>query len=150
VIDAEGDVAMNSNGFTVTWTTNDTVATEILYLALGPLNVTSVTLASFTAQKLSDGKVRLEWRTGYEVDNIGFRVYREQNGKRVRVTPKLISGTAVVGGGRGNGGQTYTWSDTNVPTQSGPVQYWLEDVDLKGKSTWHGPIAATANADRNR
>jgi len=148
VIDAEADVTMNSNGFTATWTTNDTVATEMLYLALGPLNVTSVTLASFTAEKLPDGNVRLEWHTGYEVDNIGFRVYREQNGKRVRVSRSLIRGTAVIGRRR-KGGETYTVSDSNVPTDAGPVQYWLEDIDLKGKSTWHGPILAT-DAERKR
>jgi len=142
-VDAQGDVTMNSGGFTVTWSANDTATTEILYLALGPLNATSVTLASFTATRLPDGKVRLDWRTGYEVDNVGFRVYREQNGKRVRINSSMVPGTAVIGGGRGKGEQTYTWSDTKIPSDGGPVQYWLEDVDLKGKSTWHGPITAT-------
>jgi hypothetical protein len=43
--------------------------------------------------------------------------------------------------GLSTGGRAYTWSDAVVPPDGGPVQYWLEDVDLKGKSTWHGPIA---------
>ena len=34
-IDAEADLtAMNSDGFTLNWTTNDAVATELLYLCL--------------------------------------------------------------------------------------------------------------------
>ena len=140
---------LDSNGFTLSWTLlNDTTSQQITYLALGPLTATSVTLASFTATRLPDGKVRLDWRTGYEVDNVGFRLYREQNGKRVRINPSLVPGTAVIGGGRGSGGQNYTWSDAKVPTDEGPLQYWLEDVDLKGKATWHGPIAPAAAPPR--
>jgi len=148
-VDAQADIAMNATGFTVTWSPNDTATTEMLYLALGPLNATSVTLASFTATRLPDGKVRLDWRTGYEVDNVGFRIYREQNGQRVRINSSLVPGTAVIGGGRGKGEQTYTWSDAKVPADAGPVQYWLEDVDLKGKTTLHGPIVPAAPAARD-
>src|SRR5207248_2640616 len=39
-------------------------------LALGPLSASSVTLTSFTATRLADGKTRIEWHTGYEVDNV--------------------------------------------------------------------------------
>jgi len=102
---------------------------------------------------VNDGKVRLDWRTGYEVDNVGFRLYREQKGKRVRITSSIVPGTALMGGGRGMsvGGRTYTWSDAaGAPPDVGPVQYWLEDVDLKGKSTWHGPIAPSGPTDRVR
>ena len=122
----------------------------MLYLALGPLNATSVTLVSFTASRLQDGTARLEWRTGYEVDNLGFRLYREQNGKRVRITTSLLPGTALVGAGRGTsvGGRTYTWSDSGVAPEPQFVQYWLEDVDLKGKSTWHGPIVLAPTTPR--
>jgi hypothetical protein len=155
--DATGDIqsgtggSFDADGFTMDWTTNgNNVATEVTYLALGPLGATSVTLASFTATRLPDGKVRLDWRTGYEVDNVGFRLYREQDGKRVRITSSIVPGSALLGGGRGMsvGGRTYTWSDAvGAPPEAGPVsdvQYWLEDVDLKGKSTWHGPIVAAA------
>jgi hypothetical protein len=143
--------SFDASGFTIDWTTNSATAAEYNYLALGALGATSVTLASFTATRLPDGKVRLDWRTGYEVDNVGFRLYREQNGKRMRITSSIVPGSALMGGGRGMtvGGRTYTWSETVVtPPDGGPVQYWLEDVDLKGKSTWHGPIVLAANAPR--
>jgi hypothetical protein len=139
--------SFDSDGFTVDWTVNgDDVATEINYLALGSLGPTAVTLESFTATRLPDGRTRLEWRTGYEVDNIGFRLYRVQNGQRMRITPSLVPGTALIGTGRGAsaGGRMYAWSDAAAPADAGPVQYWLEDLDLKGKSTWHGPIVAAS------
>jgi hypothetical protein len=142
---------MNSDGFTVTWSPNDTATTEILSLALGPLNVSSVTLASFTAARLPGGKVRVDWRTGYEVDNVGFRLYREQNGTRVRITSSIVPGTALMGVGRGMsvGGRSYTWLDAiTAPPDAGPVQYWLEDLDLHGKRTWDGPIAPTSPPPR--
>src|SRR5207248_6043521 len=138
-----GTGSFNADGFTIDWTTNsDNWPADNLYIAMGPLAVTAVTLTSFTATRLSDGRTLVEWRTGYEVDNVGFRVYREQNGQRVRITSSLVPGTALIGTGRGasTGGRTYTWSDPALPGDSGPVQYWLEDVDLKGKSTLHGPI----------
>src|SRR5205807_6893213 len=124
----------------LTWGTNDAVATEMLYVAFAPLALSAVTLESFTATRLPDGKTRLEWRTGYEVDNVGFRVYREQNGQRVRITSSLVPGTALIGIGRGAslGNRTYSWSDAATPTGDALVQYWLEDVDHHGKSTWHG------------
>ena len=143
----------DADGFTLKWVTNDAVATEMLYVAMGPLLVSSVTLESFTATRLLDGKTRLEWRTGYEIDNVGFRVYREQNGQRVRITSSLVPGTALIGIGRGAslGNRTYSWADAAPPADDGPVQYWLEDVDRHDKSTWHGPIVAgMVGSDKDR
>jgi hypothetical protein len=157
---ARGDIqngtggSFDSDGFTMDWTTNsDNVATEITYLALGPLGATAVKLEAFKATRLPNGWTRLEWRTGYEVDNVGFRVYREQNGQRVRITPSIVPGTAIIGStGRGvsTGGRRYTWSDTTVTSDSGPMQYWLEDIDIKGKHTWHGPFAPTDHTGTER
>ena len=109
-----------------------------------------MTLTSFTATRLPDGKTRLDWRTGYEVDNVGFRLYREEHGKRVRITSSLVPGTALIGVGRGAsaGSREYSFADVALPQDAGPVQYWLEDVDLKGKSTWHGPIVPAAAPPR--
>ena len=62
---------------------------------------TAVKLSSFTATRLG-GRVLVQWQTGYEVDNLGFRVYREAGGQRMRVTPSLVAGSALmVGAGRG-------------------------------------------------
>jgi hypothetical protein len=150
-IAAEADLtSLDANGFTLNWTTNDAVATEMLYVALGPLGATAVTLTSFTATPMADGRTRLVWHTGYEVDTVGFRLYREQNGVRVKITSSIVPGTALIGMGRGasNGDREYSFSDNAPSTDAGPVQYWLEDVDLKGRSTWHGPIAPAIAPDR--
>jgi signal peptidase I len=85
--------------------------------------------------------VQLEWRTSYEVDHLGFHVYREQKGERLRVTPALIAGSALKAGAGTvlTAGHSYSWWDV-VPAGGGPLRYWLEEVDLKGHHTWHGPV----------
>jgi hypothetical protein len=152
---AQADLnSLDASGFTLRWDPVNVAGTEqILYLALGqlPAGPTAVKLTSFIATPVPGGGIRLAWRTGYEVDNVGFRLYREQNGRRVPITSSIVPGTALIGAGRGasNGAREYTFSDIVLPSEASPVQYWLEDVDIKGKSTWHGPFApATATTTR--
>jgi hypothetical protein len=100
---------------------------------------TAVKLISFTAAARGEG-VLLQWRTGYEVDNLGFHIYREENYQRIRVNPELIKGSALLAGGRTEtAGHSYTLLDI-LPEGAGQVQYWLEDVELSGKKTVHGPF----------
>ena len=107
-------------------------------------NATAVELSAFTATEYADG-ILLQWRTGWEVDNLGFHVYREAVGRRLRLTPALIAGSALmVGGGTElTAGRAYTWGD---PDGLGTDRYWLEDVDLNGTRTWHGPVAVPQGA----
>ena len=92
------------------------------------------------ATRYDDG-VSVRWRTGFEVDNLGFNVYREENGKRVRVNSQLIAGSALmVGSGTSMGaGKTYAWFDG--ANSNRPAQYLIEAVDLNGESTWYGPVS---------
>ncbi len=117
---------------------NDVVLTSIPFDA----NSTAVDLVSFTATHYKDG-LWLKWETGDEVDNLGFNVYRVQNGKKVRLNSSLIAGSALrVGNGTHLvAGGSYAWPDESGDVNS---QYWLEDVDLNGTSTWHGPIKVSA------
>jgi hypothetical protein len=89
--------------------------------------------------------VELHWRTSYEVDHLGFHVYREEQGQRVRITPALIAGSALTAGAKTvlTAGQSYSWWDV-LPLDSGPLRYWLEEIDLKGRRTWHGPVEVKA------
>lgn len=105
------------------------------------LSTTAVKVEAFTAQSVAPGRVLLQWRTGLEVDNLGFQLYREQDGQRLRVTPHLLAGSALrVGAGTVlEAGHAYSWWDTGAPA-SATGRYWLEDVDLSGRSVWHGPI----------
>jgi hypothetical protein len=110
-------------------------------VGLKPSNPTAVSLVSFQATEHGNGPVLLRWQTGFEVNNLGFHVYREEGGQLYRLTPELIAGSALVAGGGTilKAGRSYTW--WNLPTEgTDPVPYWLEDVDLNGKRTWHGPV----------
>jgi hypothetical protein len=106
-------------------------------------------LDSFTANRFAGGSVLVEWHTGLEVDNLGFNVYRETNGKRVRLTPQIIAGSALMAGERTNlkAGYSYTWPDDS-PT-SKDARYWLEAIDLNGESTLFGPVTTTQTPTRN-
>ena len=147
-IDAEADLtSMDVDGFTLNWTTNDAVQTQILYLALGPANVTEVKLISFDAARYNRG-VLLQWKTGYEIDNLGFNLYREINGVRTRVNASLVAGTGLLAGhGTAvNAVQAYARWDFDAAATSGDATYWLEDLDFNGTSTMHGPITPVAGA----
>jgi hypothetical protein len=111
-------------------------------------SATAVRLSSFTATR-HDDKIFLQWKTGYEVDNLGFRVYRERDGVRTRINPTLIAGSALLVKDVGTrSGRTYGWWDADSPDAKPNAEYWLEDVDLNGTTTWHGPIRAV-ESDRD-
>ncbi len=95
-------------------------------------------MADFNATQTDKG-VLLEWRTGYEVDNLGFNLYREKNGKRVLVSPSIIAGSAFTIGSRTpiTAGDSYAWLD---PDGSPDSTYYLEDLDLSGASTMHRAV----------
>lgn len=103
--------------------------------------VTYVDLVSLNATINENGQVLLQWKTGYEVNNLGFNIYREVAGKRARINPSLLAGSALLAGKTAlTAGQSYTWLD-KLSNSNDFAQYWLEDVDLNGKTTLHGPIS---------
>ena len=61
---------------------------------------TAVGLLSFSAAG-ADGAVELAWRTGSEVDNLGFHLYRSlaEEGPWTRLTSSLIPGPGLLGHG---------------------------------------------------
>lgn len=86
--------------------------------------------------------VLVEWTTESEVETAGFNLYRSERseGPYVRVNPALIPGASdpILGG-------KYTYTDTNVV--AGRTYYYkLEDVELDGATTVHGPIEVVAEA----
>ena len=102
---------------------------------------TAVDLMSFSAAS-GDGSVTLAWRTGSEVDNLGFHVHRSlsEEGPWTRLTSSLIPGQ-----GFSAMGAAYTWSDSGLKNG---VRYFyrLEDVDSRSVSTSHGPVSAVPQA----
>src|SRR5208337_1438194 len=87
-------------------------------------------------------RVVLTWKTGGEAHNLGFNVYREQNGNRVRMNPSLIAGSALLMTGAlpKHAGRSYAWIDPSAEVAG--ASYWLEDVDVNGTRTMHGPVSA--------
>jgi Peptidase family C25/SdrD B-like domain len=99
---------------------------------------TAVKLESFEAYT-DGGSVSIKWATGGEAGNLGFNVYRETNGKRELLTAAPIAGSAL----RSNieltaSGESYGWNDAEPKFNS---VYYLEDIDIDGTATLHGPIA---------
>ena len=116
------------------------------FYSVGALETAPVTLArlkSFSAVNYS-GLVQLKWQTGYEADNLGFRIYREGPDGLIRVTPSMIAGSALLAKAHLplTSGRTYAWQDF-VDGSPRSLRYWLEDVDTKLNSTWHGPFLAS-------
>ncbi|HEV2722470.1 MAG TPA: C25 family cysteine peptidase [Thermoanaerobaculia bacterium] len=111
------------------------------------LAVTLVRMREFSATQ--DKKdVLLTWRTDFESDNLGFNVYRDAGGQRVKINKSLIAGTAMLTKHKddqnGNSaGHTYRLRD-KLDSANGFVQYFLEDVDIAGRRTMHGPVSPVA------
>jgi len=111
---------------------------------------TKIQLQAFAARMVPDktgaNRVVLFWKTGGEAHNLGFNVYREQNGQRVRLNPSLIAGSALLMSGAlpKHSGKTYAWIDSSSRSDSGA--YWLEDVDVNGTRALHGPVTAESTA----
>ena len=108
---------------------------------------TEAKVKTFTADGFDDGRVLLRWSSGYEVDNLGYNVYRETNGQRTKINPQAIAGSALVTGPKValTAGKSYAWGDQLTQPAT---RYWLEDIDLSGKSSWTGPIILNAKGGR--
>jgi hypothetical protein len=103
---------------------------------------TAVDLVSFNA-KGESSSVLVEWETAQELNHMGFHLYRARSpwGPFTRLTDKLISGltSSVVG-------RKYSFEDKNV-TPGEIYYYQLEDIDIYGKKTVHGPISVDWDGD---
>ena len=100
-----------------------------------------VELAAFYAQT-GEAEVRLFWVTATESENLGFNVYRSEQGVNdfVRVNSALIEGA-----GNSSSEISYEWADRQVePGKS--YDYLLEDVDFQGRRTRHGPVSVAVAA----
>ena len=92
------------------------------------------------------GKVHLRWRTSFESNNLGFRIYRESRAGRELVTPSLIAGSALATGSRSRraSDRRYSWVDE---TPGAFPVYWLEDLDVSGKRTMAAQATPTEARD---
>ena len=106
-----------------------------VYLVQVGNSPTAVKLLSFQALPEAAG-VRLTWETAGEWDNLGFNLYRSASlqEKGEKVNAGLIPSRSP-GGGEG---AVYEFLDT-AARPGRTYFYTLEDVDLSGRRTSHGP-----------
>jgi len=118
-------------------------------LDIGFASPTLARMSSSSASVDEHGDVGLNWKTGYEIDNLGFNVYRDEGGNRTRVNNQIIAGSAFVAG-QGtamSAGRNYSWRDK---TSNPNAQYWIESVALDGTSSWQGPISPAYSPGRSK
>lgn len=109
---------------------------------------TAVFLSYFTAEwsgdpsgqseEASGRQVLLRWETVSEVDNLGFNVYRgpSAEGPWTKLNDTLIPSQVPPGSPVG---AIYEWLDKTLDSTIDNY-YILEDVDLSGVATQHGPV----------
>ena len=101
---------------------------------------TAVKLLSFTAAARAN-RIAVAWETASEDDNAGFNLYRRELGTDAYTQ---LNGALIPSKAPGQGqGASYSWVDGSV-TPGVTYEYLLEDVDMGGARTQHGPAAATA------
>lgn len=93
---------------------------------------TAVSFRSFAATR-TGRDVTLRWRTASHRDVLGFNVFREVRGKRVRVNTRLIA-TKTSG--------SYSFRDAAPAAIKS--RYWIQVVHLDGSRTLHGPARVSA------
>lgn len=99
---------------------------------------TAIDLVSFTARAHGQA-ILLTWETANEFDNLGFNLYRAESpdGPQTQITDGFIPS-------QGPGSPTgfvYTFLDETV-TPGVTYYYWLEDVNIYGAASRHGPETA--------
>jgi hypothetical protein len=107
----------------------------------GAVSPVAVSLSRFEALA-GDAESLVVWDTASEFDNLGFEVWRRLPGEKdfQRVSPGII-----LGHGTTDLAAHYAFRD--APLENGvTAEYLLEDVELDGRSMWHGPVAATPEA----
>jgi len=114
---------------------------DINFGLAGEIIPAAVELASFTAAP-QGSTILLEWETATELDNLGFNLYRAGSASSPReqlnaaLIPAQSPGSAA--------GAAYTFADeTAAPGVT--YHYWLEDVDVHGATTLHGPVSGQVN-----
>jgi hypothetical protein len=84
-------------------------------------------------------KVTILWSTESEIDNAGFNIYRAESVDGVYA---IINDSLITAKGSPMQGASYEFIDRGVQNRN-TYFYKLEDIDVYGVSTFHGPVSAT-------
>ncbi len=96
---------------------------------------------NFFEASAGEQSIVLRWQTAFETDNIGFNVYRSETLIRedaVQLNQELIASLVPPGS---TFGADYEFIDNSALPYT-TYFYWIEDVDVNGTITTHGPVRA--------
>jgi hypothetical protein len=104
----------------------------------GAVSPVAVSLSRFEALP-GDAEALVVWDTASEFDNLGFEVWRRVAGENdfQRISPGII-----LGHGTTDLAAHYAFKDAPLPNGV-KAEYLLEDIELDGRTMWHGPVDAT-------
>lgn len=135
------DTTQIINTATVTQTETDTNgandAGSDTVTILAPTVVKMLSMEAVQTKK----NVTVKWQTSFEQDNLGFYVWRQTAaGTKSKINDRIIIGSALFTAKTPSptAGRSYRIVDSSAP--AGTLQYWIEDVDIKGVHTMNGPI----------
>ncbi len=107
---------------------------------------TAVEMMEMTATQDPKGRVVVSWKTSFEADNLGFNVYRHTSKGREKVNKHLLAGSAFFSRrDRLTSGNAYRTRDRLKNGEF--AQYSIEDIDLNGTRTMHGPVTPVMAAE---
>lgn len=98
-------------------------------------------------ESFSNGNgVYLRWNTTYEINNLGFNIYRANEKGKVLVNPSIIAGSALIVGDKRemNGGNNYSWFDAKGSLSD---VYYIESFNTSGEKKTFGPIYSQQVSD---
>jgi hypothetical protein len=131
-----GPCKSGSGTWDVVYVTTTTTTQQTTTTTTAP--ATLIKLSSFTAiPKFS--QVIIQWSTESEIDNAGFNIYRAtaEDGEYTKINSAFIAAE-----GSTTQGANYEFIDSGL--RNGKTYYYkLEDIDLNGGNTLHGPVNAT-------
>ena len=121
-----------------TFDTSTKVSASGCTISLGASS-SSVQLLSFKATPY-DGAVDITWETNLEKNHLGFNVYRSDiNGDNyVQLNSKLLRNLNNYSNKRGK----YRFTDNDVDNDQ-TYYYYIEDIEVIGNTSMHGPVIAT-------
>jgi hypothetical protein len=131
----DGDWFSTQLAFTIT---NKVSAVSGCTVTMSGAAASAVSLLSFTATPYN-AAVDIQWETNVERDHLGFNIYRTTDAadRFVQINKKLIRNIKTSTSNRG----AYRFVDIDVANNQN-YYYYLEDVDIHGKTTMHGPVFA--------
>jgi hypothetical protein len=133
-----GDSPLATVSNNTAFTFDATAASSFATISVKPPPL-GITLHSLTATCL-DGSIVVAWETSSELQTLGFNVLRSEDplGESSQINAQLIPAQRP----GGTTGGIYELVDDSIGANV-VYYYWLDEVDISGVSSLHGPTSST-------